>query len=52
MSSRRVALSWLLIFNLEKRRRSLIESLIVVLVEDKRYTFFDSISSFDKDLEP
>ena len=28
------------------------ESQIVVLVEDKRYTFFDSISSLDKDLEP
>ena len=31
-------------------RSSLIESLIAVLVEDKRSTFFDSISSFDKDL--
>ena len=37
--------------NLETRRSSLIESLIVVLAEDKRSTFFDSVSSF-QDLEP
>ena len=37
--------------SLETRRSSLIESLIVVLVEDKRSTFFDSVSSF-QDLEP